>query len=159
MNLTVVDDSRSDFVMWISSALTPSDIPILSVADMVSKLLRKCGSGKKIDRLEIIGHGNATGQYVGADWLDSGSLSTHRGELGRLAPFFSPSAVVTLGGCSVGRASSLLIELSGLWPGVTVRAMTANQRPLLPGEEGGVRECVRRRCSSSGEGFWDWVDH
>lgn len=40
-----VSANHFDIVMWIDSALTPRDVPISSVADMVRKLVARFGGG------------------------------------------------------------------------------------------------------------------
>ncbi len=160
LEIIAISAHESDAVMWISGALSIGEINIVNVEDMVEQINRKCSGGKRIKSLEIVGHGNDTGQHVGADWLSATSLrTTHGKQLKKLEPHFMQSAVVTLEGCKVGQAEELLKRLSLMWPGVRVRAKTALQRPLIPGDEGGVRECVNGRCTYSGAGFWDWVDN
>lgn len=160
MTLNVVDWSSPDAVMWAARISAPH-YKIYSVQHMVDFLIQLCSGGlwqKYIDKLCIVGHGNQTGQQIGADWVDKGALSSHATNLKRLRPHFCAGAEVTLEGCEVGHASSLMKELSNLLDGVPVRAGTAFQRPLIPGLEGGVRTCVPNRCSYTGRRPFDALD-
>jgi hypothetical protein len=155
-----VSANESDVVMWIDSAVTPRDVPILSVSDMVTKLVARFGTsagrGDKIGELRIVGHGNAYGQYVGADWLDNTSLRSFRSEFARLRSLFGRSGLITLGGCLVGRNGGLLVALSDI-TNVPVRAFTASQRPLVPGDEGNETRCYITCTRSRGGNLWDWL--
>ena len=134
-------------------------VGIRSIEDMVSRVIKVAsGRGAKIRRLRIIGHGNAHGQRIGKDFLSVHSLPKHAGALKRLIPYFAADAEVTLGGCQVGQGVELLQQLSQVLGGVTVRAMTALQRPGVPGDEGGVQVCQLTMCSYSGDGFWNRFD-
>lgn len=160
MTLNVVDWSNPDAVMWAARISAPH-LKIYSVRHMVDLLIQLCNGGlwtTYVDQLCIVGHGNQTGQYIGADWVDFSSLGTHSKNLKRLRPHFCAGAVVTLEGCEVGNASSLMKGLSNLFDGVPVRAGTAFQRPLIPGLEGGVRTCVPDRCSYTGRRPFDVLD-
>jgi hypothetical protein len=43
-------------------------------------------------------------------------------------------------------------------PSYRVRAMSANQRPAYPGDEGGVRTCVFENCTYTGDGLTETLD-
>ncbi len=144
-------------------------IGIQNIKDMVNGISRTCDFSRgRVSTLEIIGHGDNGGQWVGSDWLgtmvdpftgmESLSLSIHSADLLRLRPYFTANAKVKLGGCKVGTNEKLVSGLSKLWPGVTVIGNTANQRPLLPGDEGGARVCKDSRCVYSGPGAFDHLD-
>lgn len=154
-----VSANESDVVVWLDSAVTPRDIPILSVADMVTKLIARFGTGggDKIGELRIVGHGDKTGQDIGADWIDSTTLPSYRSELHRLFPLFGPEALVTMGGCRAGHNGGLLLELSNIW-NVPVRGFTANQRPLIPGDEGNETKCYITCARSHGGNLFDPLD-
>jgi len=121
--------------------------PITGVNDLLNTLLLKCGirpGHKVIKNLLVVGHGNPTGMFVGADWLDATSFPNFQGDLAKMGFLFSRDgdARVTLGGCEVGQAVNLLQLLSGTWPGVTVRGMSALQMGTTTDELGAVTECI-----------------
>lgn len=155
-----VSADHPDLVMWIDSLVTPRDVPIISVSDMVNKLVARFGSSSdRIRELRIVGHGNDYGQYIGADWIDNSTLRNFRSQLHRLTGLFATSeSLITLGGCKVGRNGSLLVELSNI-TNVPVRAFTASQRPLVPGDEGNETICYITCARSSGGNLWDFLDN
>jgi len=160
MTINLVDWSSPDAVMWAARFSTPH-LKIFSVNQMVRLLTKLCDGGMwqtYLYEVCIVGHGNQTGQYFGADWMNFNALATHGTTLRRLRRHFCAGAEVTLEGCEVGHASSLLMGLSNLFGGVPVRAGTAFQRPLIPGLEGGVRSCVPDSCEYSGRGPFDAID-
>lgn len=162
INIYCVDESGSDVVMWLDSFFTFGEIGITGVTDMVEKIERRCAGGDRLGELRIIGHGNALGQYVGAEWLSEQSLPNHRAALVRLAPLFAhatastPGGLVTLGGCLVGHATGLMLRLSDIF-NVPVRAFRASQRPLIPGDEGSEVQCYITCTRESRRGF-DYLD-
>jgi hypothetical protein len=160
VNVYCIDNSRSDWVYWIDSALTARDIGIASVADMVQKISALCASGDRIGELRIAGHGNRRGQFVGANWLDDTTLMQHRFQLSRLSALFASrrSSLVSMGGCRVGQNEGLLLSLSQVF-GVTVRGWTARQRPLVPGDEGNETRCLTTCSRTSAVSLWDWLDN
>jgi Domain of unknown function (DUF4347) len=156
-----VSDDHPDVVMWIDSALTPSDVPIKNVADMVFKLVArfgtKVGAGDCIGELRIVGHGNEYGQYMGSDWIDNKSIEKFRPQFSKLMRLFGRNGLITLGGCRVGRNGSLLVKLSDM-TNVPVRAFTASQRPAVPGDEGNETKCYITCARSSGGNLWDFLE-
>jgi len=157
-DITVLDASQSDAVTWLSGATTLGEVDIHSVKDMVNKLLARVKGQDRLRTLTIVGHGGRWGMYVGKDGLSLDTLRSHDRELRRLNSLFAPSATVELGGCFVGRDPEFVRRLSAIWYGVTVKAYSAGQRPLIPGNEGGERSCVRMRCAYSGRTFVDKMD-
>jgi hypothetical protein len=163
LNIFVIDWSTTDVVMAISRALHPTGLGIMNVGDMVDKILRQKGliSGTSVIKtLNIIGHGNKSGMYLGADWVDDSTFPNFQTPLSSLARYFSNEgdAVVALGGCKVGRNQKLLSLFSNTFGGVRVKAWSADQRPLLPGDEGGESDCYYNNCSYSGATMLDRLD-
>lgn len=157
INFYVIDDSAFDVVMFLDSALTLGDVPIKNIKDMVTKIIGRCAKGVKIAELRIVGHGNAYGQYIGSDWLDSKTVKSHRSDLAKLAPFFGKEGHVIMGGCKVGQNGSLLLTLSDYF-NVQVTGFTASQRPLVPGDEGGSATCYLT-CTRTGKMGFDYLDN
>ncbi len=159
---------------WIEGALTVGEIYHTSVKDMVSKIIKHIGSSR-IQNLLISGHGSPGYQSVGAgtSWDTTGnkSLQLEPGtmyllgdaemHLRSLNNHFAPGAIVTLGGCEVGKDLDLVKAVSMALDGRPVQAGTANQRPLVPGMEGHVIRCSARRCDDLGSSYWaspgSWV--
>lgn len=167
VNIYIIDDKEFDLTMWVDSALTWGDVGVQSIADMVKKVLKICEEEKsKIGRLTIVGHGNEYGQFVGRDWLGDfanvvaggldSSIPLYRADLVKLRGHFGKTGEVILGGCRVGRNSSLLLRLSDIWM-VPVSAFTAYQRPVLPGDESGQTTCYIT-CTRQGRTFADSFD-
>lgn len=155
-----VSADKPDVVMWIDSAITPRDVPILNVSDMANKLVARFDSGgDRIRELRIVGHGNSYGQYMGSDWIDNDTIRGFRPPFSRLSRLFARSgALITLGGCLVGNNGPLLVELSNM-TNVPVRAFTASQRPLVPGDEGNETRCYITCAKSRGGSLWEWLDN
>lgn len=163
-----VIDGNSDAVDWLDSLFTIGDITVVSVQDMVDKVLRKVDNNW-IRSLFIGGHGSPGYQSIGAGPRGdpTGNLSLRLNAAGklhgnaehhlrRLVRMFSYDAVVTLGGCRTGNGNAgeaLLKELSRVLM-VPVEAGTANQRPFLPGMEGDVMRCTSSECTAFSSTWW-----
>jgi hypothetical protein len=167
-----VIDGNSDAVDWLDSLFTIGDILVVSVQDMVDKVIARAGSNK-IRSLFIGGHGSSGYQSIGAGphWDSSGDRSlqidsatgrlkgsTTEHHLLRLGPKFTTNGVLTLGGCQTGSGAAgqaLLLELSRVL-GVPAEAGTANQRPFVPGMEGSVSRCsaTSGTCTSFPSTWW-----
>lgn len=158
IDIYIVDNSKRDIVMWVDSALTANDVGVKNVVDMADYVTRKCSGGDKIRELRIIGHGNTNGQFFGSNWIDGSTVVAHAPNLRRIAPFFSPSGFVTLGGCKVGQNSILLGKLS-MYFGVPVRAWTASQNPAIPGDEGAQVQCYLLSCSKGSPTLLDRIGY
>ena len=152
----VIADKEFDITMWIDGALTVGDVGINSVADMVDKLTKKCATGDKIGTLQIFGHGNDNGQYIGENWVSKFSLPGVAADLRKLRPHFGRGAEVIMAGCQQGQNGGLLLALSDLL-NVRVSGFTALQRPALPGDEGGRTTCFIT-CTREGQTTADEVD-
>ena len=126
MEITVIDDS--DYVGWTAAATRIGEIYMSDVKTMVVNVSAQAGS-KKIDRLNILDHGNKIGLEIGNDWITTGSLSSFRRDLARLRPLFNPTGFVHLQHCQIGNNSSLLIALAGVF-GVDVYGGTGNHNPV-----------------------------
>jgi hypothetical protein len=146
IDVYVIDDSSFDLTLFMDSALTWGDVGIKNLKDMVDKLVKLCATGDRIAELRILGHGDPTGQYIGADWVTESSLTAHREQLARMSPLFvrTPGATsrahVIMAGCRQGQNGSFLLALSNIW-NVPVSGFTALQRPAVPGDEGGTTTC------------------
>jgi hypothetical protein len=159
LDITIIGErGKFDWVSFLAGLVHVGEKRITSISDLATQLIKLCANGDTIVRLQLIDHGNTTGQYIGDDWLSVDTFAKYRDNLARFRSCFGKDAIVTMGGCKVGYATKLLSQLSSLWGGVTVRAGTAYQRPLLPGIEGGVESCVMQTCSYSGKNYWDKLD-
>ncbi|MCP5528179.1 MAG: hypothetical protein H7A47_15410 [Verrucomicrobiales bacterium] len=159
LDITVIGDRGTfDQVNFLAGLFRVGEKEVTSVKHLADRLGSLCAGGDRIAALQIIDHGNQTGQYIGADWLALKTLPGLRADLVRLRPLFGKGAVVTMAGCKVGHAPGLLSQLSILWGGVQVRAGTAYQRPLIPGIEGGVTACDLNGCTYSGPTVFDRLD-
>jgi hypothetical protein len=148
------------------------DLPplgITSIGDLVKAVTGICDFSKgHVSTLRIIGHGTPSGMQVGRDWIGyvddvvkrrrALRLQEYAPQLTRLRPYFATNAKVVLEGCKAGTNGSLIKELSLLWPRVTVLGMTANQRVLIPGKEGGVRSCKNGVCMYTGVKDYELID-
>ncbi len=168
----VIDGSQGllgNPVDWLDSLFTINEILVVSVSDMVNKIETRLGRGRKIQNLFIGGHGAPGYQSVGAGsgWDTTGAFSlqvdssnglllgTAEAQMNRLGRNFAPNAIVTLGGCQVGRDTILLKAVSKSLGSVPVQAGTANQRPLVPGMEGAVIRCTSTStCTNMGTSYW-----
>ena len=159
VDIYAIDNSRSDLVMWVDSALTSGDIGIKNVADLATYVAIRCSGGDTIRELRIIGHGNADGQWFGSDWIGSSYLRYHAANLRKIGRCFNhPKGFVTLGGCKVGQNPILLGQLS-MYFGVPVRAFTASQNPAIPGDEGAEVKCYLLSCSKGCSTLLDRVGY
>jgi hypothetical protein len=164
-----VIDGNSDAVDWLDSLFTIGDILVISVQDMVDKVLARIGDNP-IRSLFVGGHGAPGYQSIGAgpNWDTTGDkslqinsatghlLGNSEHHLMRLQRKFTSNGVVTLGGCKTGQGAAgetLLKELSRIL-GVPVEAGTANQRPFVPGMEGSVTRCNASSCQSLESTWW-----
>jgi hypothetical protein len=155
---------------WLDGFFTLGEVTVVSVTDMVDKVTRRVGS-RFIQNMLIAGHGSPGYQSVGAgtavDTSGSKSLCVDAAtgklagpadqQLRRLAPRFCRDAIITLGGCQVGKGTqgeTLLKAVSNCFGGLPVQAGTANQRPFLPGMEGDVIRCTSTSCGNLGGGSW-----
>jgi hypothetical protein len=156
IDIYCVADHEPDVVMWVDAMLSWGEIDITSVSDMVQKVKRQCGRNHKIRELRIFGHGNTYGQFIGRDWIDSDSIRSYRGELVKLYGLFGREGMLTLAGCQVGQNSDLLLKFGDIL-NVPVRAFEANQRPVMPGDEGREVRCYLT-CTRSGSRTWSHID-
>lgn len=158
VDLYFIDSSRSDLVMGLDRLLTAGDLGIKNVADMVTQCKSVCSKGAKIRELRVVGHGNASGQWFGEDWVDENTLASHQTKLAGLRPCFDAMSYVSLGGCKVGQAEILLSRFSKI-VGVPVQAWTASQRPGVPGDEGANVRCFRYACERGDKVGFDYLDN
>jgi hypothetical protein len=167
-----VIDGTWNFTDTVNRIFTIDDIVVFNVADMVKKVSDAATKlGGKIENLFIAGHGCSGYQSIGAerDYDDTGSVSLQyddttgqlRGaagsQLAKLAPLFSRSAIVTLGGCQVASdpdGPDLLRAVSQALGGIYVQGGKDTQRPLLPGMEGPILRCNPNACTIVSKGLW-----
>jgi outer membrane protein OmpA-like peptidoglycan-associated protein len=139
-------------------------IPIFSVSDCVSKVLKRLEiSGSKIENLVIGGHGASGFQSMGSgrEWDNTGAKSLQVDPansnqlLGQAAKAmallngkFTSNGVVSLMGCRVARGGEglQLLKVVSKTVGANVQASIARQRPLIPGWEGDVYRCRDNNC-------------
>jgi hypothetical protein len=152
IEIVAVEDSPLDNgATWINGAIRLGELDVVSVNDMVNKVLAR-SNGRPIRRLTLIGHGapghQSVGDGQGFDETGNRSLTFHpktgkliggvEAELARLAGKFAPEAVVTLRGCKVALGDAgkgLLKRVSNLMGGVAVEGSEENHRAgyELPG--------------------------
>jgi hypothetical protein len=157
---------------------TVGDILVVSVADMVDKVLDRAGK-KKISNMFVGGHGSPGWQSVGAgsgddttgtkslqiDAATGGLMGTATRSLNRLIDHFDSEAIVTLGGCNVGASPDgppMLKAVSVAIGGIPVQAGVDTQRPLVPGMEGKVIRCTPNAETNVGSSWWgtpgSWIN-
>ena len=159
IDIYVADNSRSDIVLWVDSALTSKDIGIQDVQDLADYVTARCSAGDKLRELRIVGHGNPKGQWIGSDWVTSGILHLYAKNFHRIARCFAhPDGFVTMGGCKVGQNPILLGQLSAYFR-VPVRAFTSSQNPVIPGDEGTEIKCYMLSCTKGKPGIADYFDY
>lgn len=106
------------------------DVTMTSIADMVSNVIAFL-RGRRMDRLNIIDHGNAHGVQIGSDWLSTPrDVSRYRGDLARLSPSFASGAFVHMQNCHAGQNNGLICALAQSF-GTPVYAGTGLHNPLL----------------------------
>lgn len=113
IELTVINDSH--VVGYLASAVREGEIYMSDVRSMVDNVLsalrgprRTCSAStpeftNRLSRLNILDHGNPSGIYIGADWIDATTLPRFAPALGRLAGRFSPTGFVHVQHCQIGR--------------------------------------------------------
>ena len=137
MEITVIDDS--DIVGWMASATREGEIYMQDVASMVRNVLaalvpyrRVCAPGQsnlKMNRLNILDHGNDNGLEIGSDWITPRTVRRHEPELAKLNGNFAARGFVHLQHCNVGSNRSLMCELARIF-GVDVYAGTGKHNPV-----------------------------
>ena len=159
--VAVEDTSDDNGFDWIAGAVRTGELDVISVNDMVSKVIARC-EGKKIQHLYVIGHAAPGDQSVGAgqavDTTGQKALTIDEGKgklfgdaethLARLRGKFAPEAVVTLGGCEVAKGEkgkALLRRISTVLGNVRVEGGDTLQN-ALPGMEGNVIRCMGNTC-------------
>ncbi len=142
MNIDVIDGLSTDEAMRNNRQILRGEIGVITVSDMVDKILHRLGSDK-LRRLRVFGHGGAGMQGLGNSrdavrtyaterlLTVQGSQLLHGETLRQLQGKFEAGGWVELRGCQVGSDSSgglLLQELANLW-GVPVKAGVPTQHP------------------------------
>jgi hypothetical protein len=128
IEVTVIDDS--DRVGWIASAVRGGELYMTSVASMVRVVIAHIGS-RQMERLNILDHGSSRSLQIGADRIDTSTLSRFEPQLVRLQGRFSSGGFVHLHHCRVGQNRTLLVRLARIF-GVPVYAGTGLQHAVLP---------------------------
>ena len=96
----------------------------------------------------ISGHGNAFGQFVGADWLSVENLPQHRSPFQRLGTCFGRGGMITLVGCHVGQMEGCCFSC---------RTLPRFLCKPLRRHSGGLTRCFIT-CARSGPKLADSVD-
>jgi hypothetical protein len=148
---------KFDLSVIILNVENPFAIAVKNISDMVTKVVLACNNaGKEIGELNLDGHGDPFGQYIGSDWLSEESLPRHRSNLLRLAPLFGKGGLLTMRGCEQGQNGHFLLAISDLL-NVPVRGFTALQRPIVPGAQGSETRCFIT-CARGEKDFFDKTD-
>jgi hypothetical protein len=129
-HVTIIDER--DHVGWAASATRVGELTMTSVANMVDNIIGHLSAWwrpsfmKKMRRLNILDHGNASGMEIGDDWVTAASFGTYSPTLGRLCGYFHQGAFVHLQHCEVGQNIGLMTQLADLWqvPVVAGRGFT-----------------------------------
>ena len=138
MDITVIDDS--DMVGWLAAATRTGEIYMTDVTSMVTNVISALGTAGRIDRLNILDHGNSTGLQIGTDWIDTTTFSVFDATLRRLAAKFSASGFVHLQHCEVG-SNHMLLSLFARAFGVPVYAGTGKHNPVYRFNFGDYEVC------------------
>lgn len=138
--------------------------PIRSIRELLQVVESVCHGGKRLRELRIMGHGNTTQARFGTSDLVSPSTlydldtkqKTQQAEtLEGLKQWLDPNvSIVILDHCLAGSSEKLLITLSNLWGGVTVRAFTyyqAWEEGEIQVGTGPFRQCKGDACHSGYE--------
>src|SRR5262249_6695710 len=129
----------------------PTTVTVHSVREMAIKVVAKADGGK-IDRLNIVGHGNEKGCLIGNDWITEKTLGNFANDLFQVVSClsFSKNCFVHLLHCRVGQNEELLKRMSLVFA-VPVYAATGTVNVLGKQWFGGNWT----RCSPSGTIYHD----
>lgn len=148
VEITIIDDS--DYVGWAASATRLEEIHMYDVETMVNNVLKRAAIFK-INRLNILDHGNESSIQVGKDWISLGNIEGYRKTLSRLKGHFHRNGFVHLQHCNIGQNQQLLIALSKMW-GVPVYAGTGKHNPVYRINFGDYVKCLPdARCIDNAE--------
>jgi hypothetical protein len=105
--------------------------------DMVTKVMAQSEkSDDLVQRLDILGHGSASGIQVGFHFVEASNVKNYGPEFMRLRKVLSGESIVFLRGCRVGQNEKLLIALAVMF-GTVVYAGTSDENVVLDANLGG----------------------
>ncbi len=147
IDITVIDHNNDGYLGG-TALFTLGELRASSIKDMVDKILAKLGTGQKIRKLTIVGHGNKGIIVMGSakklkskQYINSNEAEW-KPELSRLKGKFSANGEVFLRGCNTGagaKGSAKLKKIADII-GVKVSAPTGKVYPLS--EESGSKHQV-----------------
>ncbi len=106
------------------------DVTMTDTASMATNVLGFL-RGRKMQRLNVMDHGNKDGLEIGDDWLKNpADVVSHSGDLKRIGSSFSSGAFVHMQNCHAGQNRGLICALANAF-GVPVFAGTGLHNPLL----------------------------
>jgi hypothetical protein len=112
-------------------------IMVESPADMATKVADKSEEEKDlVQRLNIVGHGNASGIQIGAHFVEKSNIKNYEADLRSLRKVMSRESLIHLQGCTVGQNKQLCVMLAQM-AGVPVYAATQAENALLSFNFGG----------------------
>src|ERR1041385_4227988 len=86
---------------------------VTSPKDMVDKVIAKSKEvNDLVQRLNIVGHGNAKGIQIGGHFVENSNLKDYDADLRRLPSVMSGESYIHLMGCVVGQDESFLVGLA-----------------------------------------------
>jgi hypothetical protein len=148
-----------DDATWWGGFWAVGEIYIAGVADMVEKVKARLDeeeAGTSIRELRLLGHGNESGQWIGADWIGQMEVATYARDFQALAGRFASGGWMTLEGCGVGYAIYMMLALSDV-VGVPVQGYLATQYYRVPGAEGRSMRCYEGKAGAGPLTFKDQV--
>ena len=127
IEVTVIDDS--DLVGWLASFTRTGEVYMTDVRTMTANVRRAVSEGQKINRLNILDHGNTSGVQIGTNWITTQNLSTFTPLLSSLRTLFTSDGFVHLQHCEVGQNQRLMVALAQAF-GVPVYGGTGAHNPV-----------------------------
>jgi hypothetical protein len=113
LEITVVDHSQVSG--WLRSVFSFGAVDMRDVKSMVRNVIFATKLEEKIDRLNIVDHGDEDGMQIGSDYVSDLNLTKFTEELRRLRSFFSDDGFVHLQHCQIGENRVLLCALARIW--------------------------------------------
>lgn len=138
MEITVIDDS--DLVGWAAAVTRTGEIYMTDVRSMVANVIGALGRTGRIDRLNILDHGNSSEIEIGSDVVDVSTFPTFESSFRMLRSKFSSSGFVHLQHCNIGSNHTLLTLFARTF-GVPVYAGTGAHNPVYRFNWGDYEVC------------------
>ena len=156
-----VIDSNSDAVDWLDSLFTIGDILVVSVQDMVEKVLRRVSAGTLCEACLLAvtvlpdtspsargpNHDTSGTRSLQLDPATGRLLGNSEHHIQRLARKFTSDAVVTLGGCQTGNGSARRIAPEGTGTRSRSASRSGNREPAAF-RSGNGGQCDAMRCAA-----------